>query len=199
MISVRPALRLFAVAGILAFSGVLALRANHLVSGQSAHPPPMMGGPPPLQLPPGTAYTTALLGTKVVNPTGRPVAQLAAVPADLSQGVATQINTHAGQPGDPTDAPGVVAYQLLSSIRYTGSTNVVYVTTARASHGAEAQGMRLGNQIVALSDGSTAYASVLPGNDKQIVWSKDGVLISVIGDVSADELTKLASGVVLAK
>jgi len=181
---------------ILAVVGGVALRYSTHASGGTEP----LTGPPILLLPPGTAYTPLQPSENIVNPTGRPVAHLAVVPSSLGQSTAVNINAHAGDSGDPMDStPNVIAYEVLSSIRYMGGGQTVYVTTARASRAANSQGMRLGNQPVQLSDGSTAYASSLPNNQNQVVWQKDGVIITVAGDSSSDQITSLASRVVLTK
>lgn len=199
MVKGRELVRSIAIVTAVVGIGAYALH-SHTVSGQTtSFRTNLPGGPPPLVLPPNVQYTALQPNQKPSNPTGRPIAQLGTIPAELTGSVAEEINQHAGEAGDPTDAAGAVAYQVLSSVRYEGSAHTVYVTTARASRAAEAQGMTLGNTTVTLSDGSTAFASKLPDDQTQIVWRRNGVLITVAGDFSSDELVPIASAVVLAK
>jgi hypothetical protein len=199
MLNVRDFIRSVAVVITVVGIGAYALH-SHAASGQTtSYRINLPGGPPPLVLPPDAQYNTLQPNEKPANPTGRPIAQLSVIPADLEGSIAEEVNRHAGQPGDPTDAPGAIAYQVLSSVRYQGNGHTVYVTTARASRAAEAQGISLGNTEVTLSNGSVAYVSKLPGTQSQVVWRKDGVLITVAGDVASDELVTVASGVVLGK
>lgn len=210
MLNLRRSVRILAMAVALAVLAGLTLQSQGVLGGMALPRPP--GGPPPLLLPPDTQYTPIQAGTRVVNPDGRPVAQLATIPANLQGSVAVKINAHAGEPGDPVNSSTAVVYEILSSVRYSGDSQIVMVTTSRASATAEAneaKGMSLGNQRVTLSDGTAAYVSALPQWQKgdvlitqgktQVVWQKDGLLVTVAGDLPTDDLVALASQVTLAK
>lgn len=154
----------------------------------------MPGPPPPVLIPPGpTTYSPATAGTTVRATDGRPVAQLATVPSSLSQSVATAFLT--SQPPDPA----IIAYQMLSVVRYEGQAQTVYVSTARPTAAALASNTALGENPVRLPDGSVAWSMIgMPGTGQyQVRWLSNGLVVSVIGNETVAQLEALAAQVVV--
>lgn len=144
-----------------------------------------------------------ILHSPITAPDGRVVARLSSVPSALSQSVAATFPPCAV----PSRAPSVpqapaaerIAFQILSVIQYQGSEGAVFVTTARPSTAALGQGLDLGNPAGALPDGSSAWTIQVAGDSPQnhVRWLKDGLIITVAGDLPVDRLKALAANVVV--
>jgi len=150
---------------------------------------------PPLWIPGTVQYTPQRPGAPIKAADGRPVAELAHVPASLSQSV----GVHFGSLGPlPTGAEDRVPFfQVLSVVRYEGDGHAVLVTTAHASAAAVQKGLGLGNESFQLPDGSVAWitegAPTSPPN--QLRWFRGGVIVTVAGDLPVEDLKSLAAGV----
>jgi len=94
---------------------------------------------------------------------------------------------------------GIVSFDILATIRYSGSGQVIYVSTVRPSPLAVTQSLGLGNQTVQLTDGSVAWTdSGLPGGvPNRIVLAKDGLLISFHGDQPLDILKDMLTSLII--
>ncbi len=150
---------------------------------------------PPLLAPPGQAgYISQQTGSVITAPDGRPVAQLAAPPVDLAQGIAVNLPN-----SNPMQNAATVSYAILASVRYTGNGHIVLVTTARPSLAAAQQPSVLGDQTVKLDDGSTAWgATGIPGDTpNQLVLVRGDLIITIAGDLPINSLKVLAAQVVI--
>lgn len=118
----------------------------------------------------------------------RPVAQLIPPPSGL-QAVTFSLD-------DPTSgqANSGGAYRSATG-RYTISDHVVLVTTLYA----DADGASLGTRQMELSDGTEAWATPAAGSfsPNQIAFVRDGLLITLAGDLPLDDLAALATRVTI--
>jgi hypothetical protein len=118
----------------------------------------------------------------------RPVAQLIPPPSGL-QAVAFSLDDPAsGQ------ANSGGAYRAATG-RYTINGHVVLLTTLYA----DADGASLGTRQLQLADGTTAWATPAAGPfaPNQIAFARDGLLITLSGDLPLDDLAALATRVTL--
>jgi hypothetical protein len=114
------------------------------------------------------------------------VAQLLPPPDGL-QAVAFSLDNPArGQ----TNSGG--AYRTATG-RYTINGHTVLVTTLYA----DADGSSLGSRVIRLADGTEAWATPAVGSSSpnQIAFVRDGLLVTLTGDLSLDDLATLATRV----
>ena len=151
--------------------------------------------PPPLMPPGESGYEQrSLQKSELLSaPDGRAVAQLADIPADLSGEVGFRLSEV-----KPVD-PDKIAYSIIASVRYRGSGKAVIVTTSKASPMAAEQQTSLGHKTIQLDDGTPAWQTTgIPGEwPNQIVFTRGDLIVTIAGDVTLDELTKLASKIVI--
>lgn len=150
---------------------------------------------PPQLAPPGqTGYTNQPAKAVITAPDKRPVAQFAAPPVDLAQGLAVNF-PHSRPEQDST----IVAFAILASVRYTGNGQTVLVTTARPSSAAAQQPISLGNQTIKLDDGSTAWAmtGIPTDTPNQVVFLRNDLIITVASDLPINVLRDLAGQVII--
>ena len=151
---------------------------------------------PPLLIPPDDAgyEQRSLQKSELLSALdGRAVAQLADIPADLSGDVGLRLSEI-----KPVDADQI-AYSIIASVRYRGSGKTVFVTTSKASPKAAMQQTSLGNKTMQLDDGTLAWQTVgIPGAvSNQIVFAKGDLIVTIAGNVAPDELSTLASKIVI--
>ncbi len=150
---------------------------------------------PPQLAPPKDAatYVNQPVGTVITAPDKRPVAQLAAPPADIGQEMAVYFPATAA-----TTDPATVSFQILASVRYRGDGHTVLVTTARPSGAAAQTPVALGNPIK-LADSSTAWSMTGVPSDtpNQVVFLRDDLIITVAGDLPIRSLQELAAQIVI--
>lgn len=95
----------------------------------------------------------------------------------------------------------MVGFEILTSVRYSGNGHELIITTARPSEAAAKQALILGDRAVQLGDGSEAWISndrrPFPDTPNEVVLVRDGLIITIASDLSLDELTGLATGVVV--
>lgn len=174
------ALIFIALAGPTLASSALTVRAPEGARGSNEVPPLAI---PMLRPPMGVAYMPHDAAQAIARPDGATVAQLSAMPVGMAQ-VETFLPTQGASDS------GKISFAILSTIRYSGNGHVVYVSTVRPSPEAAKQPLGLGNQTIRLVDGSTAWADGnLPGGaPNRIVMVRDGLLISVEGDLPIEAL-----------
>ncbi len=187
-------------------SGLLAIAVLLLVSTTAAFAsgflnvlnPETAKGPaivPPLLAPPGQAgYANQPAGEGIIAPDHRPVAQLLAPPADLSQSLAVNF------PNGPSEASSaMISYSILASVRYGGNGHTLLVTTARPSRAAAQQPTVLGNQTIKLPEGTTAWVTTgIPGDTpNQVVFLRNDLIITVAGDLPVSSLAEFAEQVIV--
>jgi hypothetical protein len=100
-------------------------------------------------------------------------------------------------PPQGTLSPDVEAFRILASIRYSGTEGSILVTTTRPSEAAAERTLLIGHRID-LPDGTPAWSQQgLPhqGKSNVVVFHHEGLLVSVIGDLSVQELAQLAAEV----
>ncbi len=151
--------------------------------------------PPPLAPPKDAAtYVNQPVGTVITAPDKRPVAQLAAPPADLARELAVYFPAIAA-----TTDPTMVSFQILASVRYRGNGHTVLVTTARPSAAAAQTPAVLGEHTIKLADGSTAWSMTgIPSDTpNQVVFLRDNLISTVAGDLPISSLQELAAQVVI--
>lgn len=192
---------IIATIAALAIGSALAWRAAVWTSGVPASSPRANAAveahfPPDLILldPPGqNQYVPHAVGATITAQDGRPVAQFLHTPPGLANAVSAEI------PNNVPVAVSVVAWQILSSIRYQGGAHTVYVTTARPSAAAAPPGsiMTLGNASFQLPDGSTAWTKggLVDTMPNEVRWLRNGLIITVGGNLTVDELKTLAAQV----
>lgn len=147
---------------------------------------------PPLAPPAGAAqYAVHAIGQRVVHPDGRTIAQLAPAPSWLSELASWTPQQRQASPGD-------IAYQFLSTVRYSGNGHTVVVSTVRPSTAAAAAQTLLGDHTVELADGSAAWVKEgLPGAlPTRVATIRAGLIVAVAGDLPLAELVKLSGQVV---
>ncbi len=147
---------------------------------------------PMLRPPSDVAYTGHDAAQPIARSDGATVAQLATIPNGMDT-VETFL------PEQQPARGGIVSFDILATIRYSGGKQVIYVSTVRPSPLAAAQPLGLGNQTVQLADGSVAWAdSGLPGGvPNRIVLAKDGLLISVEGNLPLNMLKSMLASLVI--
>jgi hypothetical protein len=118
----------------------------------------------------------------------RPVAQLLPPPDGL-QAVAFSLD----DPASGQENSGG-AYRSATG-RYTINDHVVLLTTLYA----DADGSSLGTRQMRLADGTAAWATPAAGpfSPNQIAFARDGLLITLTGDLPLDDLATLATRVTL--
>jgi hypothetical protein len=170
-------------------------------------PPPDVGPAGPGLNPPGFApsdimgrgYIEQPPEATISAPDGRPVAQLADPPAELAQSVAVDLNK-----AGTGDGSGV-SFEVLAKVRYEGSGHTVIVFTTQPSpaalRAARSGEIAIGEQQVQLSDGSTAWITTDTPHDtpNRVVFERDGLLITVTGDLPVDDLITLAERIVIVR
>lgn len=176
------------------------LGSPHRMAASPSSPSANAGAPQllpgvPLLLPNDVGYVNQSPGSQVTAPTGRALAQLRLIPPSLTQAELTNF------PRQSTFGPMEVGYQILSSVRYEGIGSTVYVTLAQPTPAATQRGFGLGNESFQLPDGSTAWviAGMPTPQPNQVRWLKNGLIITVAGNVSVDQLKSLAADVVLSQ
>jgi hypothetical protein len=142
--------------------------------------------PPPVLMPaqPATPVLDAVAPQRPT--TARPVAQLLPPPDGL-QSVAFVLD----EPANGSENSGG-AYRSATG-RYTINGHVVLLSSVYA----DADGPSLGVRQMALGDGTQVWAtpSAGPFSPNQIAFTRSGVIITLSGDLSLDDLTALASRV----
>ena len=154
--------------------------------------------PPQLIPPEETGYVTRQPGSSVTAYDGRPVAQFAMTPADLSQTFAVRVpEIRSIDPQIPEYLNGI-SYTILATLRYTGNGHTVLVTTARPSAAAAQKETYIGD-LVTLSNGSMAWVRTrVPGKfPNQVILVHDDLIITIAGDFPINVLQELATQVVL--
>lgn len=160
--------------------------------------PQALAIPPLIQLDP-TTYTPHDPRSAVTAPDGRPIAQLRRLPANLQALDVIVPATVSVPQGDE------LRFVHLASVRYTIAGQQVLVTTHRPAPTVARRTLVLGRQTVQLVNGATAWLTMgltppYPGgptNHVVLVW--DDLLISVAGDLPADQLEALAAGVTITR
>lgn len=135
------------------------------------------------------------------------VAQLDQVPADLSQSTGAIFPSPSTPQAAPQRVPNItpqpalagIDFRILTEVRYQGSGGTVYVSVTMTSAAALSWGLRLGNTQQTLPDGTTAWVmSGLKGSaSSQIRWLRNGLIVTIAGDVPIYRLTALAASVTL--
>lgn len=145
---------------------------------------------PPLVIPGDEAYAERQPGETITAPDGRPVAQLDNPSADVARSVSVNLPENTPVPA------GDFGFQVLSSIRYSGTSGNLLVSTSRASAAAQG-GYSLGGKQVQLPSGGAAWFSDgIPGEyPSQVVWEHDGVIVTVASDLAPDQLMGLLNKV----
>ncbi|MBA3944355.1 MAG: hypothetical protein H0X37_07305 [Herpetosiphonaceae bacterium] len=185
--------------GVFAYSNSIKVRnpaTDTISAGTITRPEGVTAIPVPRLAPPDSvAFTAKSVGASIKSPDGRAVAQLRTAPRTLSQSVAADF------PAGPATSAGEFAFTVLSSIRYTGSGHTVLVTTARPSAAAARETLSLGNKIVQLGDGSTAYAltKMSGSTPNQLAWVKGDLIITIASDLPIDTLKPLADTVIISQ
>ncbi len=170
-----PALTLI----VLAFGATMhfsAVSSKGLTSSAPALIPPQPAAP--VLLPPSPRAANG----------NRPVAQLIPPPDGL-QAVAFSLD----DPASGQENSGG-AYRSAMG-RYTINGQVVLLTTLYA----DADGSSLGTRQIQLADGTPAWATTAAGpfSPNQIAFARDGLLITLTGDLPMDDLAALATRVTL--
>ena len=157
---------------------------------------PMWGGCAP--------RTTAV---PITAPDGRRFAQLDPVPSGLADSVSVVFTPCQPRPPShrpvPTLPPSPYAWEsirTLSVVRYQGSEGALEVITGQATAEGMRRGLYLGNPAGTLADGSRAFDLVCSGgcaHRDNIRWLKDGLIVSISGDMSVDRLKEIAANVTL--
>ncbi len=196
----------FRLRGLIAALGILlilitataAASASGTLNVRDPERPRAAGEAPPLAAPmlrppPSVTYTPQALSQPATHPDGRPIAQLVAVPVDM-QDTAIFLPTTLRTPG-----AGEVSFAILASIRYSGNGHSLYVSTIRPSAGAAQSALGLGNETVRLADGATAWATTGLAGDapNRVATVRDGVIVSIEGDLSMDTLKTLLTTAVI--
>ncbi len=150
---------------------------------------------PFLAAPDSANYIPQAAGITITSPNNVAIAQLAHPPADLAEIVAANF-----PPADTLKADQV-GYTVLASIRYTGSSHIVLVTTTRPSTAADQRVVILGSETIYLDNGVKAWATsnLQHKTSNRIVFVQDNLLIMVAGDLQLDKLKQLASDVIIGK
>ena len=183
------------IAGLLFLGTVVGAPAAgvlNVINPEAAHQGPVQV-PPRLAPPASVAYTPLSAGMTIVSPSGHPVAQLAPVPADLGQPVSVYLPQFIPMAADR------VSYEIVGSVRYVGSGHTVVVSTAMASPKAAQIPTLLGGSSTQLADGTPAWVDARPKDNvpDQLTFVRDGLIVTVAGDLPAEALRGLADHVVL--
>ncbi len=182
---------LIAVLGtlLILMTAAAATGASGTLNVRDPERPRLAGEAPPLAAPmlrppPGVTYTPQALNSPAIYPDSRPVAQLAAAPVDM-QDTAIFLPTTLRIPGT-----GEVSFAILSSIRYSGNSHHLYVSTVRPSASAAQGALGLGNETVRLADGATAWATTGLAGDapNRVAMVREGVIVAIEGDLPVDTL-----------
>lgn len=150
-------------------------------------------------------------------PDGRPVAQLAQVPANLSHSVRVTFTPCSvtkrpvPTPRGQVPASHEVAFRILSQVLYRGSAGTAVVLAARPTPAAARPGLNLGTPAGTLSNGTRIWdlhgsgcptesrgcSPIIDGWTNDVRWMDRGLIVSVSGDMSVARLKALAVDVVL--
>lgn len=146
--------------------------------------PGMMDQPSPT-----AATITQPLVADAVMGGRRPVAQLIPPPDGL-QSVSFTLGDGEGAPPQSGGAT------LLASGEYAAKGHVIVVSTFQADGAAPSS---LGPQPIVLADGTPAWATPGPHGKapNQVALLQDGLIVTLSGDLSIDDLASLASAVVI--
>jgi len=155
--------------------------------------------PPALIVPDINQYEKQTIDESAITaPDGRPVAQLTSRPTNLAQ----ELLVSMPESSEKTEPEGETYYEVLASIQYIGKEQVVVVSTSRPSPTAAKQANDFGDKAVELDNGKTAWIieeSPIINTPNRVVWVEDGLIITVAGNLSLEELMKLATDVVVVK
>jgi hypothetical protein len=188
----------------------------------------------PLLVPEGaTEYEPVPPETIIKGRHGVKAAQLVNPPPELAKEIAIwkldsipKDRNGKPMPPDPEMAPEAVAYEMISSTRYTGNGHVIYVTTARMGPAALkvkhtlgttaklADGTEVGvavackkpsGEVSQTSDGVTQYESLEQKYDcvegsstpNQVVFTKGNLIVTVASDLPIEQVMDLATKVVI--
>ena len=146
---------------------------------------------PPLLVPPDDVQHDqhSAVG-EIVSPDGEPVAQLGEPVLEDADTVSVAFP----ESGSPDESD--VYFTILASVKYSVDGNKLWITTTEPSVEA-ADGPVVAGDQVELSDGSPAWIQtdvhVYEETPDRIVFQQDGLLVTVAGNMSADELINFAS------
>lgn len=213
-----------AIATTLSILGVVATisrLAGAQNSSQNDQPPRQFleqGRPVGVLLPPPDAqYVVLPAGGKITGRLGLPAAQLIDPPAELAQEVAVWVpkpipKDEAAPPSIPADR---VSYQIISSVRYKGNGNTIFVTTARPSPGAAklkldfgkpdklADNTEVGITVAceSLPPETTEGFSCTPAGSfpppNQVKFMRGKLIINVASDLPIEQVKDLAKNAIL--
>lgn len=178
------------------------LLAISVVPVWESNRPLLVGG---LRIPPWGGCAPKPAAPPIKASGGRPVAQLAHLPAGFSRSVRVtlppcSVSKRPVRNPLPLPPSKEVGFSILSQIEYRGNAGTVVVLTARPSPAALRLRLNLGIPAGTLRNGRRVWnlrcaGSSCPWND--VRWMQSGLIVSVSGDLSVDRLKALAADVVL--
>lgn len=147
-------------------------------------------------IPPSDAveYIVIPVGGQIKGRLGLPSARLINSPPEFSEIAVWTPPKTAAPPLKPDD----IAYELISSVRYSGARKKLVVATYRLSPGA-AKLQRFFGRAETLPDGTLAGVEVLDKGyyPNRVVFERGNLIIAVAGNLSIDEIKQLAATVQL--
>jgi hypothetical protein len=156
--------------------------------------------PPPLVPPPGAASYAPHrdLTEAITAPDRRPIAQLANPNVELIQ----SINVYAPETVGPEEQVAKehdVYFEVLASVEYRVDGHVFVISTARPSPKAAQQPTAFGDQEIQLPNGITAWITTQQAGamSNRVVFLKDDLIITLVGDLPLERLKILALQVVI--
>jgi hypothetical protein len=156
--------------------------------------------PVSFKLPPDCSFQPT--GAVIAASDARPVASFAAVPSGLSDAVSVEFPPcgqaqELAHPPQPDAGVAGVSFRILSIVRYQGTLGTVYVETTRPSSVALSRGVFLGDPGATLPDGSVTQVLQDVGSSpgEEVQWLKNGLVISVAGDLPSSQLEQMAASV----
>lgn len=185
----KPILMLSAVS-LIVLLGLLGVAVSSMGAVSAGQTKPE--APPPLLAPPDTTgYEQLSSGAAPITAKdNRRIAQFRQTPAEYAGPVEVYLPQISGWE-DKT----VEAYAVLASVRYSGSGHTVLVTTAQPSPGAMRREVVLGDQMIQLAGSTKAWLSTDMGGEfpNRILFSQDGLLVTVASDLPPATLQELAA------
>jgi hypothetical protein len=142
----------------------------------------------------------------ITAPDGRRIAQLDPIPQDLSGSVSAVFTPcEPNRPSRIVPTPPVSPYEwetvrILSIVLYKGGAGSVELITGQATSEGMRRGLYLGNPAGTLSDGTSVFDLACTGgcaHGDNIRWLRDGLIVSLSGDMPVEQLKAIAWDVVL--
>jgi len=156
--------------------------------------------PPLLAPPPGAAAYTQYQDIKqpITTLDKRPVAQLADPAAERVESISVYAPDTVGLDEQVAEEHEIY-YQVLASIEYKVNGRVFLITTARPSPKAAQQATAFGDQEIQLPNGITAWVTtgVSGTMPNRVVFLKDDLIITLVGDLPPERLQALALQVIV--